>query len=276
MTVGSSLKFLIVAILLSASMLGESIQRVSQAGDLTSIVFEEWERGVALYPASMPEMKMYLWFYEWTLFDAIAPGEHTGASYDHPRRVTRDRAVINTPQLTLRVQAVGDGAELELSVTNRSQHDWGALAGIIPCFNPGPEQRRNPSMIDPEHCRTFFRGERSLEPLKEREIHFNHELRPLLKRLSPRLEFVFSKKWPTSDRDAYAGFLVRESADGRWSAAITWQDFVSVQGHNPWKCMHHSVRVGPLPRGSSKTVRGKIYLLLGTKEDAWHRYIRDF
>ena len=70
--------------------------------------------------------------------------------------------------------------------------------------------------------------------------------------------------------------MIRESTDGKWVTGIAWERFVSVQGHNPWQCMHLSINVGPLPRGDERKVRGKIYLFQGSKEDLLSRYREDF
>ena len=40
--------------------------------------------------------------------------------------------------------------------------------------------------------------------------------------------------------------------------------------------MHLSVNVGPLSQGESRRIRGKIYLLKGTKEELLARYQSDF
>jgi hypothetical protein len=40
--------------------------------------------------------------------------------------------------------------------------------------------------------------------------------------------------------------------------------------------MHACVRVGPLAPGESKTIRGRLYLFRGTKDDCVARYQRDF
>jgi len=58
--------------------------------------------------------------------------------------------------------------------------------------------------------------------------------------------------------------------------AIVWEDFLSAQGHNPWKCMYLSVRVGPLQLSETRSIRGKIYLLEGSKEDFLEKPERDF
>ena len=72
------------------------------------------------------------------------------------------------------------------------------------------------------------------------------------------------------------GIIARESTDGKWACGIAWEDFLSAQGHNPWQCMHLSVCVGPLKRGQSKSIRGKIYLLRGSKDEVLRRYREDF
>ncbi len=89
-------------------------------------------------------------------------------------------------------------------------------------------------------------------------------------------DFVFSFKWPTSERNAHAGLLIRESEANNMVMGIAWEAYISAQGNNPWHCMHLSVRVGPLKQGETKTIRGKIYLFDGTKEDCLNKYRRDF
>ena len=70
--------------------------------------------------------------------------------------------------------------------------------------------------------------------------------------------------------------MIREDDAHKWVMGIAWDDFLSAQGHNPWKCMHLSVRVGPLKSGASKVIRGKIYLFEGSKEDCIKKYQTDF
>jgi glyoxylase-like metal-dependent hydrolase (beta-lactamase superfamily II) len=72
-----------------------------------------------------------------------------------------------------------------------------------------------------------------------------------------------------------AGILMRESLDAKWVCGIAWERSLSVQGHNPWHCMHVAVEVGPLRQGASRTIRGRIYLMTGRVEDCWERYRRE-
>jgi hypothetical protein len=122
---------------------------------------------------------------------------------------------------------------------------------------------------------TWFLAENGLAPLANRAIHFNRELRAAVDRASDRGVHPFSYKWPTSEQNSRAGALVRRSADGRWVTGIGWEDWLSVQGHNPWSCMHVAIRVGPLRPNGSKTVRGRVYLFEGTAEEFWRRARRD-
>ena len=93
--------------------------------------------------------------------------------------------------------------------------------------------------------------------------------------------FVFASKkynykWPVSERNAQAGLMIRESKIDNMVMGIAWNSYISVQGHNPWHCMHLSVRVGPLKQGETKTIHGKIYLFEGEKEDCLKKYKKDF
>ena len=239
-----------------------------------------WERGIGFEAPEKEGMRVYLWFYEWNMFDAMLPGQHTRGMWDNEVTVEPDRQSARVtsgfPGLSVEAQAVDDGADLMLTVTNRSEHDWPPLASIIACFNPGPEETRNAAFANEQ---TYFVSAKGLHPLTiraPREIHFNDALRDAVNAQATDGQFVWSEKWPMSDLNATAGLIVRESNDRTWVTGITWERFLSAQGHNPWECMHLAVRVGPLAVGETRKVRGKIYLFEGTQEDLWERYQGDF
>ena len=252
----------------------------------------EWERGVALQAPGPPGMAVYFWFYEWNMFDAVSPGQHTQGTFHSVRTLDSAgaEAVLGLPGLRLLVRVVSGGADLRLQATNTTGRDWPAIAGIIPCLSPGRVQAatptpatesffhvpRNPEFADPDRKRTYFLARDGLALLASRDIHFNGDLRAAVDRASARGPFVFSKKWPTSEVNAGAGLLVRESVDGRWVTGVGWEDFLSVQGHNPWNCMHACVRVGPLAPGQTKTIRGKLYLFQGGRNECLARFREDF
>ena len=249
----------------------------------------EWAKGIAVTSPVQEDMTLYLWFYEWNLFGAMRPGENTYGTSKNEVRISPDRQIgtilSSSPGLSLRVSAGVEGADLILRMDNQSGHDWPPLAAIIPCYNPGPEAVRNPQFTN---RKTFFLGPQGLEPLLARELHYNHELRPAVDHLAyqweesldphsrPSDRFPWSFRWPDSAVNARGGLIVRESTDGKWVTGIAWERFLSAQAHNPWECMHLSVHLGPLGQGESREVRGRIYLLPGTKEELLERYFRDF
>jgi hypothetical protein len=276
-----------IKLFLACFLLAVLVSLAPFADDSSPFDFGLWEfppgvqlnaAGVSLIHKSNPVLRMYLWMYEWNLFEAVDAGEHTHGYTLQERWVSDDRhkASVSGHDLSFDFTAVSDGAVVSLTVRNGSDHDWPPYAGIIPCFNPGPPRVRNTQFVDDEHARTYFLGPDGLEPFQAREIHFNQALRPLIDKVSPSGQFVFSGKWPTSPRNAVAGLIIRESADGQSVSGIAWEDFVSAQGHNPWKCMHLSVRVGPLKKGASKTIKGRIYLLNGNRNDCLAKYRQDF
>ena len=86
----------------------------------------EWERGIAFESPARPDMRMYLRFYEWNMFEARGRGQHTNGNDRLPRSVTADRmqGQAGTEDLLLKVSAGSDSADLTLSVANRTDYDW--------------------------------------------------------------------------------------------------------------------------------------------------------
>ena len=220
-------------------------------------------------------MRVYLWFYEWHMFDAVTPGQHTRGNWKNRAEVSRLKAklVNGNPGVELEVKAVDDGAELKLTVTNRSKHDWPALASMVACFNPGPDATRNREFAN---TKTWFNSANGLKRLAgkaPREIHYNQTLKELIaKEADADGRYAWSEKWPRSEVDAVDGLIIRESTSGGWVTGIAWDRFLAAQGHNPWECMHLSVRVGPLKRGETRSVKGRVYLFQGTKKELLDRY----
>jgi hypothetical protein len=183
------------------------------------------------------------------------------------------------------MESTVDGVDIQLSIRNESGYEWPELAAIIPCFNPGPNPETNPdfsyiwtpALVDSASKLTWFVGASGLELLTDRSIHFNSDFRPAVDNLRRKhATFPFDHKWPTAANNASRSVMIRESTDGQWVTGIAWQRSLSSQGHNPWNCMHLSVRVGPLKSGETRNIQGKMYLFRGTKEDCFQKYLDDF
>jgi hypothetical protein len=230
-----------------------------------------WERGIGLRSTAREPLSMFLWFYEWQLFDALEPGEFSEARYDWPHTVAEDQrsASIDAGMLKLDARVDGEAVELTLEVTNRTERAWPEHAAIIACFNPGPPASKAYEMG--HHKSTYFVAAGGLERLPDRDMHFRSELRPGLEARHAELEFEFSKRWRSAERDDHGGLLVRTSQSGRWTAGVAWEDWLGVQAHNPWLCMHVATRVGPLEPGRSRTIRGRLVLVEGALEAGLER-----
>lgn len=218
---------------------------------------------------------MYLWFYEWNMFEAVVPEQHSRGDWENEVVISEDgksAEILCNPFFKLDVRGDATGATLTLTATNRSDRDWPELAGIIPCFNPGPESERTEQFAN---SNSWFVSPDGLTPLKLRQIHFRDVLRRKVDGQAKNGRYVWSEKWPKSDPDATRGLLLRESTDGRWVTGISWDRFLSSQGHNPWSCLHHGIHLGPLKRGGTRIVKGKIYLFEGDRDDLLRRYRED-
>ncbi len=267
------LRLLAVAVLFSACLPLANTEERTATERAEGRLFP-FERGIGIRAASDRQESVYLWFYEWNMFDAMQRGQHTRGDWSVAAKFPNPgKATIEHDALQLTVTVVPDGAKLVLNVKNKTDYPFPEHAAIIPCFNPGPAKTRNPNFAN---TNTWFLAKAGLQKLSKREIHFNSQLRSLVNATAKNGEYVWSPKWPLAEPDAFGGLIVRESTDGKWVAGIAWERFLSAQGHNPWECMHLSVRVGPLAPNDERTINGRIYLIEGRKEDLLKRYRKDF
>jgi hypothetical protein len=246
------------------------------ATGLAQTKLSQWDRGVSVDSTEQSDMRVYLWFYEWHMFGAMKPGQHTNGTWKNHVSVRDDRLAAEieseNPGLSLDMRAVDDGAELILHVTNEQNRPWPQLASIIACFNPGPQATRNRQFANTNSWFHSADGLKQLAIKAPREIHYNHALRKAINAQADDGKFVWSSKWPASEVDAIDGLIIRESTHGTWVTGIAWDRFLSAQGHNPWECMHLSAHVGPLEPRQTRTVTGRIWLFRGNRNDLLSRY----
>ena len=72
------------------------------------------------------------------------------------------------------------------------------------------------------------------------------------------------------------GLIVRESLGGERCAGMYWERTAYVSNRHPADCVHASVDLGPVDSEGSRTVRGKVYVIEGTKDDLLNLWHRDF
>ena len=238
-------------------------------------------RGLNVRPRGSLKRHMHLWFWEWNVFDAIAPGVITSADETYfSDAPNEDRAALDKPAPGVKLTATQalHGVDLVLEVRNTTTRDWPALASLVPCFHPGWPGNRS-KVFDTR--RTWFYGTRGLEPIADsyapRALHFNRALHGRVDRRMGDERLSWTNRWPTSRRDATRGLVVRESRKrANVATGIAWERFLFVQANNPKRGMHLAVRVGPLASGEKRTIRGKIYLVTGNRYDVLERYFADF
>ena len=57
--------------------------------EVPNVKLSEWQRGFAVSSLRQRDMSVYLWFYEWNMFEAMEAGQ-TGERARRPRKVGRE------------------------------------------------------------------------------------------------------------------------------------------------------------------------------------------
>ena len=87
------------------------------------ITLDKWRRGFSFTPDERNDLTMYLWFYEWNMFEAVHPGQHTGGDHVPQQTLDDNVGVLEHPDLGLRLNVSGNenGADLLLSIANKNR-----------------------------------------------------------------------------------------------------------------------------------------------------------
>jgi hypothetical protein len=60
------------------------------------------------------------------------------------------------------------------------------------------------------------------------------------------------------------------------SAGMYWERTTAISNRHPADCLHAWVDLGPLEKGESVTVRGKVYQITGSKDDLLNVWEKEF
>jgi hypothetical protein len=188
-----------------------------------------------------------------------------------------------------------DGADIELRIKNTSDRDWPELASLTPCFHPGVGSKGSeavrakrkeegapepPDAMKPNYAfcpkaggdkNTSFATEAGLKLFPSQSAVTNVQLKEALAEPGIRRRI----RRMGAERTQH-GFIVRQSNDGAWTTGIAWDRFLYVQAGNPYRCMHMPLRVGPLAKGETATLRGRIWLFKGSPNECFKRYQAEF
>jgi hypothetical protein len=246
----------------------------------------DWGEGLlARAPDGRPSV--FFRFYEWNLFGAVREGTATRADKSQAHVVNCDpkgrRGEITYPAhgVDLFADPGEESVALSLRVENRTGRDWPREAALIPCLNPGrtPEDTPViPELADSQRANTYYCGADGLARLADGRIHWHADYREAVAAHRPDGGFpTDGSPWNEEGEEAVTeALLVRESDAGDWVTGIGWEAGLSVDAHNPWRCMHVSVPVGPLAPGETTEIGGRLYLQRGDRHDVLDSYREEF
>ena len=199
--------------------------------------------------------------------------QHISFQWDTPKRtdaLSADCVVPGKGKFWLRLQAQGDYVDVELGLRNDLA---GAIGDVDWAFCLVGHE--NPSIGDVELTRTFLFDGQRLRTLREMtgaaecEMYLVAGARGFVP--APHIDF------PKGPVQAKASVVVVEAEDHKYAAAIGFAQAHTIYSNPVNKCFHADPYFGPFTKhGEQRTVRGKIYLIEGSAQDALARYRRDF
>lgn len=181
-----------------------------------------------------------------------------------------DCAVPGVGGFSMRLKTHEDVVDIDLTIRNQMPQpmqnaDWSFCAVSF----------ESPSISDSEDVRTcLFDGERlrTLAEIAGRDMH--------LYKVAGAHGFI-----PVGHRaialgpvEAKASLVIIPAWDKTHCVALGFEQADHIYGDTKGnKCFHADPYFGPeIPAGGERSVRGKLYLIQGSAEDALHRYQQDF
>jgi hypothetical protein len=76
---------------------GPDLAGAEQPAKPPKVQLREWGKGIAVDSRLREGMSIYLWFYEWNMFDARSRGQHTRGSHKWNRIVSIDGRIYLFP-----------------------------------------------------------------------------------------------------------------------------------------------------------------------------------
>jgi len=156
-------------------------------------------------------------------------------------------------------QEIQDGVRLVLTIENLSDRDYRDVGATV-ClrFSTAPD------FYDLERKRTFYVSGGKVR---------TYEDAPITEPEGGACRFYS----PPKDYPADVSFIGIESKDGSHTAATWWQGAVGASGncHPATHCIHSNPGFGDIAAGQSVTREGRLYMMPGTREDAWARCRKD-
>ena len=167
----------------------------------------------------------------------------------------------------------GDAIDITATATNRARHVWNPATQCVLCLKCAQAE----TMTDPLRLRTFVVVGGELVAVGKLPAHASHAAHAVDEKY---LQFmpagVVEKYYQYGAVDN--SLIVRSSSDGKRHLAVAWEDAVNVSyNFDPtYQCIHSEPRFAAVRPNESLTLRGKIYLLDGTRQDLVAKFNADF
>lgn len=188
----------------------------------------------------------------------------------HERVLTAACAVPGKGKFSLALTAQTDYLDIQLGVRNglgkpTGEIDWAfCVVGM-----------ESPSFSDSERRRTFLYDGTRLRSFAE----LRKTLKIELFRVHQGGGFIPAghKTLAVNPLEAKAAVVIVESPDRQHVAALGFERAYTIYGDAKGnKCFHADPYFGPLAAGEERAIKGRLYLMKGTAQDAFARFTREF
>ena len=198
--------------------------------------------------------------------------QHTAFQWDvseAPGKLSARCEIHGLEGFSVELVAANDGIEINLSVTNHGimplgPIDWAFCAISLEC----------PCLRDPQQERTMIFDGSRLRSFQEISGSSKIRIYPVIGSAG----FIPQDHGhlPVSSTTTPYSLIVVAGHSGRFAAALGFEQSYACFGCTGNMCFHADPHFGVIPPYGRKSLRGKLYLIEGTPEDALGYYRRDF
>lgn len=208
-----------------------------------------------------------------------AEPESRGKNYKHisfpwdtrevPDELSAECLVPGKGRFTVLLRCEDDFVDIQLSLRNDTSEPLGPMDWAF-C----PITLESPMLRDPNHERTFIYDGQRLRSFRELDgiETFNIYAVAGARGFRPQ---VHQSLHPGSI-EAQASVIIVEGAQGRYTAALGFEQSNDCFGCRGNMCFHADPYFGVIEPGRQKKMHGRLYLIAGDAQEALRRYWEDF
>ena len=208
-----------------------------------------------------------------------AEPETRGKHYQHnafqwdtssvPQQITAHCEVPGKAQFDVGLSATDDGVDIHLGIRNDLTEsmgpiDWAFCAIGLECPSLNDEKQERTYFFDGETLRSL-RGFGGTNGIRMHKVAGGDDFIP-----------VVHQHLPVGPVPAQESLIIVQGESGDYSVALGFEQSYACYASIGNLCFHADPSFGTLRAGEEKQMRGRLYLLQGTAQDALRRYQEDF